>query len=140
MSESFITYVMHEIIKAIAACHEKNICHRDLKLENLLIDKLEKKIKLIDFGLAEKIDPDRGSKGYFGTLEYLAPEVETKRGAYNEKCDMWSLGVIMYAMLTNKFPFTNKKLETFKIRDMIQEGKYDTDSKNSAHKYLIFRY
>jgi serine/threonine protein kinase len=100
---------MHEIIKAIAACHEKNICHRDLKLENLLIDKLDKKVKLIDFGLAEKFDPDGGIKGYFGTLEYLAPEVAIKRGAYNEKCDMWSLGVIMYAMLTKKFPFTNKK-------------------------------
>jgi serine/threonine protein kinase len=131
---------MHEIIKAIAACHEKNICHRDLKLENLLIDKLDKKVKLIDFGLAEKFDPDGGIKGYFGTLEYLAPEVAIKRGAYNEKCDMWSLGVIMYAMLTKKFPFTNKKRETFKIRAMIQEGKYDTDSKNSAHKYLMFRY
>jgi serine/threonine protein kinase len=128
---------MHEILKAIAACHEKNICHRDLKLENLLIDKLDKQVKVIDFGLAEKFDPDDGIKGYFGTLEYLAPEVAIKNGSYTEKCDMWSLGVIMYAMLTKKFPFTNKNRETFKIRAMIQEGKYDTDSKNSALKELL---
>jgi serine/threonine-protein kinase HSL1 (negative regulator of Swe1 kinase) len=131
---------MQEILKGIAACHEKNICHRDLKLENLLIDKLEKQVKVIDFGLAEKFDQDDGIKGYFGTLEYLAPEVAIKRGSYTEKCDMWSIGVIMYAMLTKKFPFTNKNRETFKIRAMIQEGKYDTDSKNSAHKYLMRRY
>lgn len=105
-----------------------------------MIDKLDKKIKLTNFGLAEKIDPEGGIIGYCGTLEYLAPEVEINRGAYNEKSDMWSLGVIMYAMLTKKFPFTNKKREPFKIRAMIQEGKYDTDSKNSAHKYTMCRY
>lgn len=131
---------MQEILKGIAACHEKSICHRDLKLENLLIDKLDKQVKVIDFGLAEKFDVENGIKGYFGTLEYLAPEVAIKKGSYTEKCDMWSLGVIMYAMLTKKFPFTNKNRETFKIRAMIQEGKYDTESKNSAHKYLMRRY
>jgi serine/threonine protein kinase len=98
-----------------------------------LIDKLDKQVKVIDFGLAEKFDVDDGMKGYFGTLEYLAPEVAIKKGSYTEKCDMWSLGVIMYALLTKKLPFTNKKRETFKIRAMIQEGKYDTDSKNSVH-------
>jgi serine/threonine protein kinase len=109
-------------------------------LENLLIDKLDNRVKLIDFGFAENIVPEGVIKGYFGTLEYLAPEVAIKRGAYNEKCDMWSVGVIMYAMLTKKFPFTYKKRETFKIRPMIQEGKYDTDSKYSPHKYPMCSY
>ena len=81
---------------------------------------MDKQVKLIDFGLAEKFDPeDAIIKGFFGTLEYLAPEVAIKRGAYTEKCDMWSLGVIMYALLTKKFPFTSKNRETFKIRAMI---------------------
>jgi serine/threonine protein kinase len=110
---------MHEIIKGITSCHENKICHRDLKLENILIDREDKQIKVIDFGLSDKVDPVKGIEGYLGTVEYLAPEVAIKSGSYNEKCDMWSLGVIMYALFTKKFPFTDPKRDTFKIKKRI---------------------
>ncbi len=67
---------------------------------------------MIDFGLADKVDPIKGIEGYLGTVEYLAPEVAKDRDSYDEKCDMWSLGVIIYALLTQKFPFSNTERNT----------------------------
>jgi len=105
MSEGLIAQIMYKIFKAVAALHEEDICHRDLKLENILIDEEDNKIKIIDFGMADKVDKEKGIEGYHGTLQYLAPEVVEKKDSYTEKCDIWSMGVILYALFTQKFPF-----------------------------------
>jgi len=55
--------------------------------------------------MADKVDREKGIEGSWGTLQYQAPEVSSKKGSYTEKCDIWSLGVILFALFTKKFPF-----------------------------------
>jgi len=85
--------------------HSKNIMHRDLKPENILLEESGEfdKIKLIDFG--ESLEYTKGEKysDMVGTPYYIAPEVLNK--SYDEKCDMWSVGVITYILLSGTPPF-----------------------------------
>ena len=93
------------MLKGIAYCHSQGIVHRDLKPENILIDREQDNIlKLIDFGTASKYNKkSEKMKGLKGTSYYVAPEVI---GAdYDERCDVWSLGIIMYIMLSGVPPF-----------------------------------
>jgi serine/threonine protein kinase len=99
MDESKIMHIIKVVLETIKVCHSKGICHRDIKPENILIDKQEN-IKLIDFGAAENIDADKGITGLFGTAVYIAPEIAFKKSPYNEKCDIWSIGVMMHFFLT----------------------------------------
>ena len=91
--------------------------HRDLKLENIMMsDDSEDAIpKLVDFGLAKIIGPSETAKEPFGTIGYVAPEV-LKKEPYSFSCDMWSLGCIIYALMSGSLPFdhTDNK-ETIKM-------------------------
>ena len=109
--------------------HMNNIVHRDLKPENVLFesDEPDADLKLVDFGLSTKV---MDSEEYYlqskvGTPLYVAPEVLL--GKYNEKCDIWSLGVIMYILLSGAPPFTadtaKEILQLIKIGDV----KYEED-------------
>lgn len=78
--------------------HKNNIVHRDIKPENILFyDRTSWRIKLIDFGTSQKVRPDHLMREPFGTPYYMAPEVI--RGIYTKKCDVWSVGVILYIMI-----------------------------------------
>lgn len=96
---------MKQVLSAINYCHSSNIVHRDLKPENLLIDKEEvnPKIKIIDFGTSQHFTPDQSMSQKFGTPYYIAPEVLKKN--YTSKCDIWSIGVILYILLCGYPPF-----------------------------------
>lgn len=96
---------MKQVLSAINYCHSKNIVHRDLKPENLLLDKDESnpKIKIIDFGTSSVFDPEQTMSQKFGTPYYIAPEVLKKK--YTAKCDIWSIGVILYILLCGYPPF-----------------------------------
>jgi calcium-dependent protein kinase len=96
---------MKQVLSAINYCHSKNIVHRDLKPENLLLDKdeLNPKIKIIDFGTSQTYKKDQHMSQKFGTPYYIAPEVLKKK--YTEKCDIWSIGVILYILLCGYPPF-----------------------------------
>lgn len=111
---------------AINTCHKNSICHRDLKPENILFDS-EGKIKVIDFGTAKKIDPEAGIKGLKGTPYYVAPEI-IQQVNYNEKCDIWSIGVIMYILLTGNPPFNGDNDN--QIFSKIRIANYDLKRKN----------
>ena len=96
-------------------CHKHSIVHRDLRLENIHFEeKTYETIKITEFGASENYKPYRGDKKkpkhhkymneVVGALYYIAPEIFEKE--YDEKVDLWSIGVIMYMMLTGEPPFT----------------------------------
>ena len=101
--------------------------HRDLKLENILIDsKKEMNIKLSDFGVAEVFEAHNRQimmRECVGTAYYVAPEVLL--GEYDEKCDIWSIGVILYMLLAGKPPFDGEN--ELEIIRKVRAGKYELD-------------
>jgi calcium-dependent protein kinase len=110
-SEIVACNVMRQLLSAIAYCHEKGIIHRDLKPENILIENSEEKnkdfflIKVIDFGTCEILKKSKLTE-QIGTSFYMAPEV--LQNGYNEKCDLWSCGIILYILLSGSPPFYGK--------------------------------
>ena len=107
--------MMKQILEAVNYLHYHGVCHRDLKPENILLSSLEEnsQLKLIDFGLSKVVKTmDDIIKGKVGTLYYMAPEVIL--GDYNEKCDVWSCGVILYIMLSGNPPFYDNNEEKLK--------------------------
>ena len=125
--EGFTSYIMYQIFSAVYYCHSMNIIHRDLKPENILIEKKEKhgyKVKIIDFGTAKIFEKNKIEKKMIGSSYYMAPEVISKN--YNEKCDLWSCGVIMYILLTTTPPFGGA--DDKEIIKNIVKGDYDIES------------
>ena len=93
------------MLSAIAYLHARNIVHRDLKAENLLLENEsdEANLKLIDFGVSCEFFKGTKMKETLGTPYYIAPEVLLQ--SYDEKCDIWSAGVILYILLCGYPPF-----------------------------------
>ena len=96
-----------KIVKGISYCHKKNIFHRDIKLENVLVLK-DDTVKIIDFGFAIKCNREALQKLFCGTPNYMAPEIVKKEKYMACYSDIWSLGVLFYAMLFGIFPFKGK--------------------------------
>ena len=107
MVEEDAAFIIKQLLSAITYCHSRGVVHRDLKPENILIDSMDKEgkihIKVIDFGAALFVPPNSKLSRLFGTPYYIAPEV--LKGKYNEKCDVWSIGVILYILLSGRAPF-----------------------------------
>ncbi|KAG3188071.1 hypothetical protein PC128_g12351 [Phytophthora cactorum] len=97
--------IIRNLASVIQYLHSRNICHRDLKLENILVETLDNggRIKLCDFGASTLFKSGGSMRKVLGSVVYMAPEV--LQGNYKETCDMWSLGVIMYMLMSNKAPF-----------------------------------
>jgi calcium-dependent protein kinase len=109
-SEKTAAKIFKQLISAIAYCHSQGICHRDLKPENILFlsEEEDSPIKVIDFGLSKIFGAynniiNNEMTSFVGTAYYVSPEV--LQGKYNEKCDIWSAGVILYIMLNGEPPF-----------------------------------
>ncbi|OMJ92660.1 hypothetical protein SteCoe_4534 [Stentor coeruleus] len=126
LSESLCADYIRQILSCLLYMHEKDIVHRDIKPENFLLDNngTTANLKLIDFGSATFITKGKNLTHQIGTSYYIAPEVLEKN--YNEKCDIWSAGVILYVMLSGTPPFTGKNdIEIFK---KIKKGTYELKS------------
>ena len=123
--EQQAAYIIYQLLSAVHFCHSSNIIHRDLKPENILIDTVKDNnfldIKVIDFGTAKVFDKSKIEKRRIGSSYYMAPEVLRKN--YTEKCDIWSVGVIMYILLTKYPPFNGKNDD--EIYEAIKVGEYD---------------
>ena len=108
---------IYSIIDAIAYLHQKKIMHRDIKPENILIDKHDQ-VFLSDFGIATYVNDNR--RTFCGSNDYMAPEIIQGK-EYNEKVDIWSLGILIYELLTGEVPFeretfTNDVINIIKLR------------------------
>lgn len=100
-SERTIAEYMRQILSAVSYCHGKGIIHRDLKPENLIFEdgSDNAQLKVIDFGAS--CTHQEVTCGLVGTAYYVAPEV-VKSKSYDEKCDIWSCGVILYMLLCKR--------------------------------------
>ena len=136
-NEYQLSVLFYQVFSGLYYLHSKNIVHRDLKLENILISEMEpdkktnKKyfwIKIIDFGTAKIFEKNKNEKTVIGSSYYIAPEVLQKN--YNEKCDTWSAGVILYMLIVGRAPFDGKNDN--EIIDNIKKGKF-----NDKHKKLL---
>ena len=129
LNEDVSSFLMKQIFSAVDFCHQKGIIHRDLKPENILIESEEEAnkefftVKIIDFGTSGKLKSGEMFNLTVGTPLYVSPEV--LKNKYNEKCDMWSCGVIMYMMLSGNPPFKGDNDE--EIYQAVKEGKYNFD-------------
>ncbi|KAF1777162.1 Protein kinase, C-terminal [Phytophthora cactorum] len=113
-SEAMVRFYAAELVAAIGHLHERDIIYRDLKPENILLDETGH-VRLTDFGLSKTDCTDfTGAKTFCGTPEYLAPEMlisRKKKTEYGKAIDWWSLGTLMYEMLTGWPPFFDRNIE-----------------------------
>ena len=96
--------IFKQITEALQYCHHKCITHRDIKLENLLMDK-NKNIKLIDFGFSTFMPVEEKAKMFCGTPSYMSPEIVLKKEYCGPPADIWALGVLLFALLCGYFPY-----------------------------------
>lgn len=122
LTEEQAAKIMRQIFSAVAYLHSNKICHRDLKPENFLLKYPDddSSIKLIDFGLSRKLNENEYMNDPNGTPFYIAPEI--LEGEYTEAVDNWSLGVILYIMLSGSPPFYGK--DNKEILRAVQKGVY----------------
>jgi serine/threonine protein kinase len=119
LSEQTAKFIFKQIILAIQFIHSKKIIHRDIKLDNILID-LDNKIKLCDFGVSKFLNSTK-LFDQCGTPAYIAPEILRNEG-YDFSVDVWSAGVVLYAMLSGNVPFKGKNVQ--ELHERILKGKF----------------
>ena len=112
MGERDAAVLMKTLIKAIMHWHANDIMHRDIKLENIMFSNKDVKdyqdVKIIDFGLAQHVDNKYGlSDAKVGSPYFTAPDVI--KGYYGKEWDVWSLGVVLYVLLSGHYPFKAKR-------------------------------
>ena len=138
-SERQLAVLFYQIFSGLWYLHDHKILHRDIKLENIMISGKEKDqstgeelfwIKIIDFGTAKIFEKNKKEKDVVGSSYYIAPEVLKQN--YNEKCDTWSVGIILYMALVGKAPFDGK--DDDEIIHKIAKANYNNkDSKLLNH-------
>ena len=110
LTEEELKTVTRDLLSALSYLHSRNICHRDIKPENVLYDRESKKVKLIDFGISKKTF-QRGERRdmltNIGTFFYKAPEMFLG-GGYDERVDLWALGVTLFQLVTGRTPFESE--------------------------------
>jgi serine/threonine protein kinase len=121
LTEPVAKFIFKQIILGIKHIHDNNIIHRDIKLDNILLD-LDNNIKICDFGVSRKINIGEILFEQCGTPAYIAPEILINKGYEGFGVDIWSAGVVLYAMLSGTVPFKGNNLK--ELHDLIINGKY----------------
>lgn len=104
MDEEDARRIYRQVISALQYCHSKCVAHRDIKLENVMLDS-RGNVKIIDFGFSTCIPNDKKIKIFCGTPSYMAPEIVAKREFCGPPADIWASGVLLFAFFCGCFPF-----------------------------------
>lgn len=132
--------VAMQMLEAINYCHAHNVCHRDLKLENWVYASAasDSPLKLIDFGMSKVFNEGVPLTAIHGTVYYVAPEVLS--GKYDNSCDVWSIGVILYMLLSGSPPFGGQHdyeiIQKIKAADLVFEGPRWTGISQDAKDFV----
>eukprot|EP00164_Ancoracysta_twista_P001506 GFYU01001976.1.p1 GENE.GFYU01001976.1~~GFYU01001976.1.p1 ORF type:complete len:339 (-),score=85.77 GFYU01001976.1:613-1629(-) len=114
-----------QLLSALEYCHERGVCHRDLKLENLLLDG-DNNIKITDFGFSRHLNSQLRSA--VGTPSYMAPEALEKQNYDGKAVDVWACGVILYIMLIGRYPFGDPNEPLSSLYTRIKNAQYELPS------------
>lgn len=120
-SQANAVYIFKQLTQAVEYCHSKSICHRDIKLENIIIDE-SMNLKLIDFGFAAIVSKPKYLNFFCGTPSYMPPEIVLKKEYLGFNADVWCLGILLYTLLCGSFPFRGKSEKELYIK--ITKGEY----------------
>ncbi|ORY04416.1 hypothetical protein K493DRAFT_205793 [Basidiobolus meristosporus CBS 931.73] len=126
ISEEKAKQYFQQIVAALSYCHSYSITHRDIKIENILVDK-EDNIKLIDFGLANFYNRNAVLKTACGSLPYTAPEILRGESYVGPEVDIWSLGVVLFVMVAGYLPFGDPSKPKNLERVMTGKVKYPSN-------------
>ena len=124
LTDKEIKEIFSQMLDAVCYVHEQNLVHRDIKPSNFMIDKKEK-VKLMDFGIAKSLDPNdaeytqTGTGMQMGTPMYMSPEQIRETKSVTAQSDVYSLGVVLWQMVTGKKPYDAKDLSNFELQTKI---------------------
>ncbi|CAM9390831.1 unnamed protein product, partial [Ectocarpus sp. 12 AP-2014] len=135
-SEDETAKIVNKLINALRYCHDRNIAHRDIKLENICFESMadDAEVKLVDFGLSASFKDEQMRHDLVGSWSFMAPEV-LQRAHHPQACDLWSMGVITYCLLAGFPPFRSVNLKGLKEQILYSKVTFEEEPWKNVSSY-----